>query len=168
MVWHGHLHWVDVQVAIIPFIRGADGQAEQDGIGIAAVILCPYSFEGSPRPDSYHDANNLLALRTNLADAVPKSTTLPHEAFHAIFGTAFLSGAAEAFDIARCLNLATSNVEAARTNPENYVFFIVHMYHLFGKKSGNSPWSISKQWDFKVHGTARGRIYGAIEPPEPE
>jgi hypothetical protein len=80
-----------VTAAIQPLIQGANGQA-QNADEIASVILCPYSFDGSPRPDSYKNANNLLASGTNLADAVPKSATLIHEAFHAIHGTEFLAG----------------------------------------------------------------------------
>lgn len=71
--------------------RGASGQAEVDN-EIHSVILCPYSFDGSPQPNSYRDANKLLKENTNLADAVPKSATLLHEMFHALRGGFFLTG----------------------------------------------------------------------------
>lgn len=83
-----------VTARIQPFKQGDNGQAESAG-EVASVIVCPYSFEGSPRPDSYRDANNLLAAGTNLADAIPKSATLLHEAFHAIHGIEFLGGEEE-------------------------------------------------------------------------
>ena len=76
---------------IRPLERGADGQAVARD-EITSVILCPSSFDTSPRPNSYREANNLLAKDTNLADGVPKSATLLHEMFHAIRGDVFLSG----------------------------------------------------------------------------
>ncbi|KAL2802027.1 hypothetical protein BJX63DRAFT_438263 [Aspergillus granulosus] len=151
-----------VTAAIQPLIQGTNGQAEA-AEEIASVILCPYSFDESPRPDSYRDANNLLARGRNLADAIPKSTTLIHEAFHAIRGIEFLAGDDERYDIASCLGLATTDPESAQANPENYVFFIAHMYHMFGDEDGDEPWSIHMRWDFKLTGRGRNRIYGAIE-----
>ncbi len=79
---------------ILPFKQGATGQAEAND-EVHCVILCPHSFDGSPKPDSYRDANNLLAAGTNLADAIPKSATLLHELFHAIRGEDFLAGGDE-------------------------------------------------------------------------
>ena len=80
-----------VAAAVQPFIQGANGQA-LNGDEIASVILCPHSFDGSPKPNSYLEANNLIEKGINLGDVVPKSTTLVHELFHALFGIAFLSG----------------------------------------------------------------------------
>jgi hypothetical protein len=134
------------------------GEADPE---ITSVILCPYSFDGGQRPASYQDANNLLRAGTNLADAVPKSATLLHEAFHAIFGGIFLGGVEERYDIATCLNLASADPGSARLNPENYVFFIAHMYHMFGAEEGNEPWSIHTQWNFEIVG--QDRVYGAVE-----
>lgn len=151
-----------ITAAIQPLVRGANGQA-QDADEVASVILCPYSFDSSPNPDSYRDANNLLAPGTNLAMAVPKSATLIHEAFHSIHGTEFLAGAEEEYDIAECLNLANSNPADARVNPENYVFFIAHMYHMRGEPDDDQPWSIQKQWDFAFTRVGGSRIYGAVE-----
>lgn len=64
-------------------------------------------------------------------------------------------------DIASCLRLAQSQPEAARVNPENFIFFIAHMYHLFGQKDGTEPWSIDKNWDFEIG--RRNGVFGAIE-----
>ncbi|KAK8122175.1 hypothetical protein PG984_010845 [Apiospora sp. TS-2023a] len=146
-----------------PFRAGANGQAEAVG-EIAGVILCPYSFEGSSKPDSYKEASNRLVVGQNLADAIPKSATLLHEAFHALFGVEFLAGDAERYDIAACLSLANSQPGMAQVNPENYIFFIAHMYHLRGE-DGNEPWSIPTQWDFKIMGRGRNRILGAFRNP---
>ncbi|KAL2872835.1 uncharacterized protein BJX67DRAFT_20775 [Aspergillus lucknowensis] len=151
-----------ITAAIQPFTQGANGQAVA-AHEIASVILCPYSFDETPRPNSYRDANNLLARGRNLADAIPKSTTLIHEAFHAIHGTAFLAGADERYDIASCLNLANSAASSAQANPENYVFFIAHMYHMRGDADGNEPWSIPTHWDFELMGAGQNRVYGAIQ-----
>ncbi len=62
-------------------------------------------------------------------------------------------------DIGSCLNLAG---EPSRKNPETYVFFIAHMYHMRGADEGNEPWSIPTNWDFKPMGKVN-RIFGAIE-----
>ncbi|KAL2788776.1 hypothetical protein BJX66DRAFT_308231 [Aspergillus keveii] len=141
---------------------------DEVGQDVVSVILCPYSFENGQRPDSYQDANNLLRAGTNLADAIPKSATLLHEAFHAIHGGIFLAGDNERYDIATCLNLATTDPVSAQHNPENYVFFIAHMYHMFGVEEGNEPWSIHTQWNFDVIGTGQNRIYGAVETEHTE
>jgi hypothetical protein len=65
-------------------------------------------------------------------------------------------------DIATCLSLANKNRAAARTNPENFVFFIVHMYHMLGERADGQPWSIDKRWDFELVGTGKNRVFGAI------
>ncbi|KAK3393388.1 hypothetical protein B0H63DRAFT_443635 [Podospora didyma] len=82
-----------VTAAIKPYKKDSNGDAKAMG-EIASEILCPPSFDTSPKPDSYRDANNLLQPETNLADAIPKSTTLLHETFHALHGNYFLSGEA--------------------------------------------------------------------------
>ncbi|KZL84644.1 hypothetical protein CI238_12874, partial [Colletotrichum incanum] len=143
--------------------RNAAGQAEAQPEK-AAVILCPFSFDGSPQPNSWREANNLLAPGVSLHLAVPKSATLVHEAFHALHGTAFLSGAAEKYDIGECMNL---NAAKSRTNPENYVFFIAHMYHMFGvpdEDEPDAPWSIPTQWDFQTT-LGDDPVYGAFSNP---
>lgn len=84
-----------VTAAIHPLTPDANGAAEGASEAVASIIVCPYSFDGSPRPNSYRQANNLLRVGTNLADAVPKSATLLHEAFHAVHGIAFLSAGDE-------------------------------------------------------------------------
>ena len=164
--------------------RAADGKAER-GQRIWSVVLCPYAFDQSPQPNSYKDANNLLAEGTNLAAAVPKSATLLHELFHLLNGGHFLTGADEkckslavhflccrklkmiltavpADDLAECIKLSNSP-EAAQANPENYVFFIAHMYHLYGEKDGEEPWSIGKNWNFASQGRGRNRVFGATQ-----
>ncbi|RWA13178.1 hypothetical protein EKO27_g1887 [Xylaria grammica] len=154
--------------AIQPLRRGVDGQAENAN-PIASIILCPYSFDGSPRADSYRDANNLIHAGTNLADAVPKSATLLHEGFHAIFGAGdegFLEDTEELYDIAACINVVSSDVTRARRNPENYIFFIAHMFHMRGEEEGEEPWSIHTQWDFQLQGLGQNRVMGAFHPPQ--
>ncbi|KAL3425262.1 hypothetical protein PVAG01_02053 [Phlyctema vagabunda] len=148
--------------AIQPLIS-VNGQV-QNGPEIASVIICPYSFDRSPRPASYRDANTQLVSGTNLADAVPRSSTLLHELFHAIWGDTFLSAGAEIYDIAACMNLVRSNENQARVNPENYVFFIAQMFHTFGTDQGNEPWSIPTRWSFGFSGDGGNRIYGATQP----
>ncbi|KAH8585528.1 hypothetical protein B0O99DRAFT_154103 [Bisporella sp. PMI_857] len=150
-----------ITAAIQPFQRGANGEAENYQ-EIASVIMCPYSFDGSPRPNSYRVANDLIASGTNLADAVPKSASLLHELFHALHGIDFLSGEDEDYDIATCLNLALRNPAAAQANPENYIFFIAHMFHKYGTPDNNEPWSIQTQWDFHLTGVGGNRVMAAF------
>ncbi|KAK8051640.1 hypothetical protein PG993_003025 [Apiospora rasikravindrae] len=50
------------------------------------------NFDQNPKPNSYKEANDLLLIGTNLADAVPKSATLIYEAFRALHGGIFLDG----------------------------------------------------------------------------
>ncbi|KAH8711252.1 hypothetical protein HC256_008066 [Beauveria bassiana] len=113
------------------------GEAEK--VEIASVILCPESFNTTLRQANYRDANNLITDGTNLADGVPRSATLLHEAFHAIRGDDLFSGNDESYDIATCANLKQ---EDALKNIENYVFFVAQMYHLFGLPDKNKIWSI--------------------------
>jgi hypothetical protein len=80
-----------VTADIQPLVQGANGQAETGNL-VTTVIVCPYSFDESPRPNSYREANNLIGVGRNLAEVVPKSATLLHEAFHAIHGGIFLGG----------------------------------------------------------------------------
>ncbi|CAH0056959.1 unnamed protein product [Clonostachys solani] len=143
---------------IQPLKRGADGKAEVD-LEIQSVILCPSSFDTSPRPNSYREASNLLQAGTNLAEAVPKSATLLHEVFHALRGGYFLAGKVEQVDLGQCISF---NAQKKRTNPENYVFFFAHMTHLFGVADGSQPWSIPNNWDFEIQGP--DRIFGAKQP----
>ncbi|GAW12855.1 hypothetical protein ANO14919_022260 [Xylariales sp. No.14919] len=148
--------------------RGVDGQAENAN-PIASIILCPYSSDESPRANSYRDANNLIHAGTNLADAVPKSATLLHEGFHAIFRAGdegFLEDTEELYDIAACINIVNSDVTRARRNPENYIFFIAHMFHMRGEEEGEEPWSIHTQWDFQLQGLGQNRVMGAFQPPQ--
>ncbi|KAH7311223.1 hypothetical protein B0I35DRAFT_61850 [Stachybotrys elegans] len=126
---------------------------------LASIILCPYAFDRSPKPDNYRAANNLLADGVNLADAIPKSTTLLHEAFHFLRGDEFLSGDDEKYDIASCINMAASH---KRHNPETYVFFIAHMYHMRAIPEDSEPWSIPRNWDFHNAGQGSRRIFSAF------
>ncbi|KAK4236856.1 hypothetical protein C8A03DRAFT_35239 [Achaetomium macrosporum] len=148
--------------AVWPLIRNENGQA-QNGKEIASVVLCPYSFDGSPKLNSYLEANNLIEKGTNLGDVVPKSTTIVHELFHALLGDTFLSDDDEKYDIAACINLANTDRASAQSNPENYVFFIANMYHMFGGEDGDESWSIKKQWEFKTTDKGKNRIFGAFE-----
>jgi hypothetical protein len=49
------------------------------------------------------------------------------------------------------LTLANENPSDARRNPESYVYFIAHMFHLRGEEDGGEPWSIQHHWDFKIN-----------------
>lgn len=49
-------------------------------------------------------------------------------------------------------------------NPESYVFFVTHMYYLFGEPDGNSAASIDTNWDFALRTVAGTRIYAAKVP----
>lgn len=86
-----------ITAATLPLIRGDNGQAVVPENGqVASVILCPYNFDvDNPKPSSYLAANQLLESGRNLADAIPRSATLLHEAFHGLRGDAFLAGDAE-------------------------------------------------------------------------
>lgn len=122
---------------------------------INSIIIRPHAFDGNPQPNSYREANELLEEGKNIARAVPKSATLVHELFHLIRGDDFLAANKEfckwlaphvtcrvdlrmiltaipADDLAKCIDLAGKRPRVARTNPENYVFFIAHMYHMRG------------------------------------
>ncbi|VBB82073.1 Putative protein of unknown function [Podospora comata] len=131
----------------------------------ASVIICPHAFVGSTQPDNYRDANNLIAQGTNFALVVPKSATLLHEVFHVVGGDYYLSGPAETYPLLDALNLASRRSGLARQNPENYVFFVAHMYHMLGQPEGNEPWSIGGNWDFRVTGSGSNRLYAATAPP---
>lgn len=48
------------------------------------------------------------------------------------------------------LDLSGRKPSDARKNPESYVFFITHMFHLRGIADGEEPWSIKKNWNFKL------------------
>ncbi|KAK4173150.1 hypothetical protein QBC36DRAFT_61655 [Triangularia setosa] len=145
------------------FKQGANGKAQKDRIA-RSVIICPNAFDQN-QPDSYKEANELLATGTNLADAVPKSATLVHELFHAIHGGDFSTGKAEEYDLGACIKLAEQQVQNSRKNIENYIFFIAHMYHLYGEADGEEPWSIKKNWNFQIEYISNSKdfIYGATE-----
>lgn len=67
-------------------------------------------------------------------------------------------------NIGDCMSLNAAN---SRKNPENYVFFIAHMFHMFGEpdeEDPNAPWSIPTQWDFQL-GLGNNAIYGAFSNP---
>ncbi|KDN70775.1 hypothetical protein CSUB01_09792 [Colletotrichum sublineola] len=170
-----------VTAAVQPLVQDADGHAVVKA-PIAGIILCPYSFDNDKAPNSYLEANNLLAKGVALETAVPKSATLLHEVFHALHGDKFLSGDKEKCaytpepcpypyiayliimltsdipdDIAECMKLKPDDAQA---NPENYVFFIAHMFHKFGEEDEDEPWSIKKNWDFSMT-RSKPYVYGA-------
>lgn len=66
-------------------------------------------------------------------------------------------------DIAKCLKLALDSPGDAQENPESYVFFIAHMYHLFGNPGGGNPWSIDRPWNFKLTRSNGEAVFGAAE-----
>jgi hypothetical protein len=73
--------------------------------------------------------------------------------------------AVPADDLAQCIDLADS-AEAAQKNPENYVFFIAHMYHLFGKEDEedpDAPWSIKENWNFEMKIRDKNPVFGATK-----
>ncbi|KAL7943681.1 hypothetical protein V8C42DRAFT_358930 [Trichoderma barbatum] len=130
---------------------------------IESVVFCPETFTNG-KPDTFGAANASIAEETNLADVVPKSATLMHEAFHVVFGagpTGFLEGD-EIYDLIDYIDKAKRNaVQKARQNPENYVFFVAHMFHLYGQPDEG----INANWDFKVSTKPDGnKVYGAITP----
>lgn len=130
---------------------------------IASIIICPSAFSNPRAPNNYRDAsNNIVLPGKSLGDCLPKSATLLHETFHAIFGEVMLAGPAEKYDIADVINLSALK---SQKNIENYVFFIAHMYLLFGQanaKNPQDPVSVPKNWDFKVTGTRGKKTYGAV------
>ncbi|KAI1470384.1 uncharacterized protein F4812DRAFT_456392 [Daldinia caldariorum] len=140
---------------------------------IDMIVLCGESFANTLSPDSYKLGNAKIKAGTSLADVVPKSMTLLHEAFHLIFGVydgrntniGFLEGADEIYDLAACIRLARTSRPKARMNPENYVFFVTQMYYLSGKSSGtNQPSDIDKNWNFKIVKQGSNYVYGAVKP----
>ncbi|KAF3808299.1 hypothetical protein GCG54_00006920 [Colletotrichum gloeosporioides] len=129
---------------------------------IASVILCPYAFDNTKNPDNYRDANAKLKKDVRLDAVLPKSTTLVHEAFHAVHGDKFLAGKEEKYGITECL---TMSAEKQQTNPESYVFFIAYMNHRYGKVDEgeeNEPWAINKLWEMGV-GSKNDRFGAARE-----
>ncbi|KAI2471680.1 hypothetical protein F4781DRAFT_90224 [Annulohypoxylon bovei var. microspora] len=140
---------------------------------IESIIICDHSFTND-RPDSYSAGDALIVAGTNLATVVPKSATLLHEAFHLLFGvddgsnpdnpTGFLEGD-EIYDLAKCIEIARTNpVVKAQRNPESYVFFIAHMYYLFGEQEDGTGTSIDTNWDFNLIKQGANWIYGARTP----
>ncbi|KAI8204379.1 hypothetical protein K4K49_003815 [Colletotrichum sp. SAR 10_70] len=111
--------------ASIKLLQAEGGQAVTKP-EIASVILCPYAFDNIKNPDNYRDANAKLKKNVGLEDVLPKSTTLVHEAFHAVHGDKFLAGSDEKYGIIECLTMSAGNQQK---NPENYVFFIAYMNH---------------------------------------
>ncbi|KAI0490350.1 hypothetical protein F4859DRAFT_520171 [Xylaria cf. heliscus] len=113
------------------------------------VILCPSAFDNPTQKNSYTEAVATIREGTSLEDVVPKSTNLLHEAFHLVLGagpTGFLEGPSEFYKLAECLDAATIDpTKVARRNPENYVFFIMTMYYLFGDREDGV---ITTNWDF--------------------
>jgi hypothetical protein len=64
-------------------------------------------------------------------------------------------------DIAECIEFARTNPEVkAQRNPENYVFFVAHMYYLFGEADDG----INTNWDFALVRQGTKWIYGARNP----
>ncbi|KAK4164603.1 hypothetical protein QBC43DRAFT_288507 [Cladorrhinum sp. PSN259] len=137
---------------------------------VEMIIICPAAFDKSPQQNSYREANGLVSKGLGLEKVVPKSATLLHELFHGIFGDKMAAGKDEDYDISDCIKLAKKNPTKAQKNIENYVFFIAHMYHLFGEDEGdNEPVSIKKKWNFepaevKGKGKATTWACGAVEP----
>ncbi|KAI1807190.1 hypothetical protein F4811DRAFT_567043 [Daldinia bambusicola] len=137
------------------------------------IVLCGESFTNTISPNSYNLGNAKTTPGTSLADVLPKSATLLHEAFHLIFGVydgknsnmGFLEGDDEKYDLAACIQLAREHPIKARMNPENYVFFVTQMYYLFGKSSGsNEPADIVRNWNFKAIKQGSNYVYGAVNP----
>ncbi|PNP55969.1 hypothetical protein THARTR1_03906 [Trichoderma harzianum] len=128
------------------------------------IIICPQCFT-SPNPDSFAAGNALISAGTGLDVVLPKSATLLHESFHNLFGTTGQYGfiqVGEAYNLMKCIDWANVNaVNWARKNPENYVFFVAHMFYLYGTASQG----ISKNWDFEIIEEANGdKKFGAKAP----
>lgn len=54
--------------------------------------------------------------------------------------------------------------DKAVRNPENYVFFVTHMYYLFGEPEDGTGSSIDKNWDFTFQTVDGTNVFGAKEP----
>lgn len=52
----------------------------------STVLLCPSSFTDPTKPDTWLAGSNQIRAGHSLQTALPKCTTLMHEAFHLIFG----------------------------------------------------------------------------------
>ena len=86
---------------------------------------------------------------------------------HRVLNLTFFDNAdsARIDDIAQCIDAAKDNpVKTARRNPENYVFFVAHMYYLFGEPDGDAGTSIDKNWDFELMVQSGIRVLGAKDP----
>ncbi|KAK3373503.1 hypothetical protein B0T24DRAFT_593691 [Lasiosphaeria ovina] len=123
---------------------------------IETIVLCDYAFTMPKFPASYKAGVAMITQGMGLEKVVPRSSTLLHEAFHALFGTGptgFLEGD-EIYDIGKCIEAAGKKSSAktvAKRNPENYVFYVAKMYYLFGEHvPDGSPSSIDQRWDFDL------------------
>ncbi|KAI1358578.1 hypothetical protein F5Y08DRAFT_350636 [Xylaria arbuscula] len=124
------------------------------GQQVQTIVICPYAFN-TPLPRSYSDAVAMIDVGSSLATVVPRSATLLHEAFHVVFGTGMLQGAAETYGLAECLEVGRANVKSARLNPENYVYFVAAMHFLYGDTAGVMP----PNWDFATDGPNKAKKY---------
>ncbi|ETS73388.1 hypothetical protein PFICI_14993 [Pestalotiopsis fici W106-1] len=86
----GHL---GVTASVTPYKKGSSGRAEAAPF-VYSTTLCPSSFEGTVidgtvRYETYKEANARITPEANLANFVPRSATLLHEAFHFVHGSVF-------------------------------------------------------------------------------
>ena len=81
---------------------GSGEYIEPKGVQLASVVICPASFNRSDAPDNYRDASNALEVGRSIHEVVPKSATLLHEVFHAVFGKVLASGKQE---FCKCMRL---------------------------------------------------------------
>lgn len=69
---------------LVPVAGG--GQPSKRNRKVTTVIICGNAFNDPDHKESYQAANTAITEGSSLADAVPRSATLLHEAFHVIFG----------------------------------------------------------------------------------
>jgi hypothetical protein len=67
------------------FVANPNGPPTQHA-EYSTVVLCPDSFTRADRPDTWPAGSNQIRAGDSLQTALPKCTTLLHEAFHLIFG----------------------------------------------------------------------------------
>ncbi|KAK3689191.1 hypothetical protein B0T22DRAFT_513370 [Podospora appendiculata] len=102
---------------------------KSSNLDLTATLSALRQDKSGEEPRAYDRASAAITAGTSLEKAVPKSTTLLHEAFHVGFWDQLYSGKRRVL----------VNAKTGRANPENYDFFVATMHHLFG---------MTTMWDF--------------------
>ncbi|KAL2021901.1 hypothetical protein VTK56DRAFT_6496 [Thermocarpiscus australiensis] len=108
-----------------------------------AVTLCPLAFTDENSQDTIR--SKTIRSRMRLATVQPKSLTLLHEIFHALFGGQFDSGGEENYGVAECIERARGKLSGreALRNPDNWSYFALAMYYLYEEDSNGKRWDFS-------------------------